>query len=163
MEFYLVSWDTACGSNCFNSQRDGILHTKNYGLKEKELFQFPTGWNSTFIIYICKRLFTVSIPNGMEFYHATAKFLSRSAGFQFPTGWNSTSEAGSGIKSLCSFQFPTGWNSTKSSRHFSVWSHSVSIPNGMEFYSNTGVSSVTGKGFNSQRDGILLFSYLWQR
>ncbi len=31
-------------------------------------FQFPTGWNSTFYHWSCRRMYPVSIPNGMEFY-----------------------------------------------------------------------------------------------
>ena len=32
------------------------------------LFQFPTGWNSTFGVKKGLGLLRVSIPNGMEFY-----------------------------------------------------------------------------------------------
>ena len=76
-------------------------------------FQFPTGWNSTFVYFDRNLLsLSVSIPNGMEFYLKALKkekkwkksfnsqrdgiLLSYYAdlylkfGFQFPTGWNST-------------------------------------------------------------------------
>ena len=75
------------------------------------------------------------------------------------------------------FQFPTGWNSTLW-RRLGYCGRIVSIPNGMEFYSNYAfwcsqytncfksqrdgilqlplIAEILGKnGFNSQRDGIL--------
>ena len=120
---------------CFNSQRDGILQ---YTLKNGDvmvLFQFPTGWNSTFAF--CSK----------------SGFIGQ---FQFPTGWNSTKLYLSKMINTCAFQFPTGWNSTfleaeckKTVKSFnsqrdgilqyrlcsSFSSRKVSIPNGMEFYS----------------------------
>ncbi len=56
--------------------------------------------------------------------------------FQFPTGWNSTLSLIS-ILSRFRFQFPTGWNST--------------------LVKNLG-SSTNNFSFNSQRDGILLWT-----
>ena len=61
---------------CFNSQRDGILHklykADSCGRLE---FQFPTGWNSTFVNHLENTsIFNVSIPNGMEFYLLREKF-----------------------------------------------------------------------------------------
>ena len=54
----------------FNSQRDGILPYQHANIPgTNSVFQFPTGWNST---YILKYLALISKP------------------FQFPTGWNST-------------------------------------------------------------------------
>ena len=54
------------------------------------------------------------------------------------------------------FQFPTGWNSTLLARVFLFPSY-VSIPNGMEFYvPRLNLTFAHSKGFNSQRDGILL-------
>ena len=75
----------------FNSQRDGILLFIKCGINtannvsipngmefyEREailyllssnLFQFPTGWNSTLLASHCSYSSFVSIPNGMEFY-----------------------------------------------------------------------------------------------
>ena len=84
------------------------------------MFQFSTGWNST-----CRYIrqgangYTVSIPNGMEFYETWvwsgvkyARFNSQRDGilhtrkderrstlrrFQFPTGWNSTGQQRAGV------------------------------------------------------------------
>ena len=112
--------------------------------------------------YFCKSYFRgldgfVSIPNGMEFYSSLAFLCSRCPKFQFPTGWNSTpldwlnedikkrfNSQRDGIlpfqrlpfwgeRSL--FQFPTGWNSTHTPDTLPRLDR-VSIPNGMEFYSN---------------------------
>ena len=201
MEFYysLLISDKSCVS--FNSQRDGILrfflgfvmlfrlvsipngmefYIRIFGdSMEPFVFQFPTGWNSTFI--------------------RTSPGPGRTV-FQFPTGWNSTKThdtAGEvldasfnsqrdGILPILSywisidlspFQFPTGWNSTIDLGIYPLPQKEVSIPNGMEFYRSgdpkspfrcrfqfpTGWNSTVlsalylplGIGFNSQRDGIL--------
>ena len=70
MEFYQKRKDLFSRlSNCFNSQRDGILLEPIVKLFFLRAFQFPTGWNST--IPTSPSLFPlslVSIPNGMEFY-----------------------------------------------------------------------------------------------
>ncbi len=56
-------------SDCFNSQRDGILRIERINSKQSVL---------------------VSIPNGMEFYSTSRSALIKGLRFQFPTGWNST-------------------------------------------------------------------------
>ena len=77
----------------FNSQRDGILRdTYAEIFPETKLFQFPTGWNSTYRGFI---------------------FWSSRRGFQFPTGWNSTGADEPRSSGENMFQFPTGWNSTQ--------------------------------------------------
>ena len=86
-----ISSSEVYGIDSFNSQRDGILrfkrrfHSFGYefvsipnGMEFYSLsldacnslqFQFPTGWNSTFLLFLYKlSVFYVSIPNGMEFY-----------------------------------------------------------------------------------------------
>ena len=92
MEFYNLPNPQACKSyDSFNSQRDGILLSLSRvclrsissvsipnGMEfyvsamiefiHLRMFQFPTGWNSTFAWYLCRLLQVVSIPNGMEFY-----------------------------------------------------------------------------------------------
>ena len=100
-------------------------------------FQFPTGWNSTISFEkIWCQWWSVSIPNGMEFYIGEKIDWILSSVFQFPTGWNSTLLSLSMLVIRCSFnsqrdgilrcrccsdfpnsftfQFPTGWNSTLS-------------------------------------------------
>ena len=80
----------------FNSQRDGILLYYVCGrLVHEYVFQFPTGWNSTVFLGELYIVFTVSIPNGMEFYAFYHLGVDVLAMFQFPTGWNST------LSSLC--------------------------------------------------------------
>ena len=129
------SLDLSCEHrNCFNSQRDGIL-------PQSILWE--------------RRRFSVSIPNGMEFYSQSLISQWQSDRFQFPTGWNSTdvpmfasdnpirfnSQRDGILLSLIpviafprGFQFPTGWNSTKPRRSYGRARQIVSIPNGMEFY-----------------------------
>ena len=134
MEFYhrfLYEPETV---ECFNSQRDGILPKSILTSFSFSLFQFPTGWNSTYHTKWQYQAFgKVSIPNGMEFYDITGKQNNVIDMFQFPTGWNSTSDFSRIGYVLCcfnsqrdgillvflaiddpeySFQFPTGWNST---------------------------------------------------
>ena len=46
---------------------------KENKMKDLALFQFPTGWNSTFWGLLVYLHYNVSIPNGMEFYK-TAEF-----------------------------------------------------------------------------------------
>ena len=142
--------------NCFNSQRDGILPGEAEALRSTEtvsipngmefyltsgvisrdfeMFQFPTGWNSTIAASAQEvKKSIVSIPNGMEFYMRACLFLSEiwcfnsqrdgilpmlslacrlAKVFQFPTGWNSTLSAVFKKLEIALFQFPTGWNST---------------------------------------------------
>ena len=77
--------------NRFNSQRDGILRaSKSIWVKSSRLFQFPTGWNSTLTNKKIFIIYTVSIPNGMEFYFFRQRGERVIWMFQFPTGWNST-------------------------------------------------------------------------
>ena len=101
------------------------------------LFQFPTGWNSTLRLRSARAWIRVSIPNGMEFYEGKKLYvIDVQARFQFPTGWNSTWSHRQHLrKPRNSFQFPTGWNSTEDERH-------------------RGRPAIIC--FNSQRDGILL-------
>ena len=118
----------------FNSQRDGILHEdKIKSVSKIYMFQFPTGWNSTFWVTPWSQSACVSIPNGMEFYYFFIGFDKPVFEFQFPTGWNSTEADAKNQIELQMFQFPTGWNSTLA----------------------TLTISTTWKSFNSQRDGIL--------
>ena len=119
------------------------------------VFQFPTGWNSTRRKEAYARKFgIVSIPNGMEFYSSYIRSTNSVVLFQFPTGWNSTKKPWNLVECnpvsipngmefykaesnketfLKLFQFPTGWNSTLSKKNIDK----------------------SGGSFNSQRDGIL--------
>ena len=113
MEFYSSVTVSKWISECFNSQRDGILlllpsqfvlnalafqfptgwnsTVGNTGIAvTRKLFQFPTGWNSTKPDGFVDKLTAVSIPNGMEFYAQEAQRKRAVFEFQFPTGWNST-------------------------------------------------------------------------
>ena len=61
------------------------------------------------------------------------------------------------------FQFPTGWNYTRRGSD-KLRADIVSIPNGMEFYdTDMQEQSDDEKGFNSQRDGILLHLFILLR
>ena len=101
-----------------------------------------------------KKLFVVSIPNGMEFYTKTALGNLRSASFnsqrdgilhfkarygkEITKCFNSQRDGilpTTFLKLLpcLMFQFPTGWNSTLL-RILCRSIRTVSIPNGMEFY-----------------------------
>ena len=114
MEFYLGLAAKMRECMGFNSQRDGILQIISLNLwLACWAFQFPTGWNSTYIrdtlfrqsccfnsqrdgilqLLFYYKVFSiwVSIPNGMEFYLILKNIKSDSFHwFQFPTGWNST-------------------------------------------------------------------------
>jgi len=99
----------------------------------------------------------------MEFYEILSVAIPAIVfvGFQFPTGWNSTISCVCRHLSKPGFQFPTGWNSTLVALGpLNVLR--VSIPNGMEFYSNA-ITKEQAKteSFNSQRDGILHFIFLF--
>ena len=109
MEFYDSFSSFSSASACFNSQRDGILLSlaKPY-LSQIKWFQFPTGWNSTCRIYlwisyhirfnsqrdgillflqlVASARFTVSIPNGMEFYRGKSAYLEIMAIVSIPNG-----------------------------------------------------------------------------
>ncbi len=104
------------------------------------LFQFPTGWNST------------NIPDLHKL--ATLRFNSQLDGillclpicgglilfaFQFPTGWNSTF-----VNFYAFIYSPASFNSQRDGILRIIdpqqeRENSVSIPNGMEFYSVSGV------------------------
>ena len=98
------------------------------------MFQFPTGWNSTFCIWSWKCRFRC--------------FNSQRDGIL----QNSEEKTSVDTK----FQFPTGWNSTLLLKIF-IFLFCVSIPNGMEFYPTRLATAAAYLCFNSQRDGILLF------
>ena len=118
MEFYGFIEKCSNGYKSFNSQRDGILRKVYRHDFRQDMFQFPTGWNSTYFRLTAKRQQAkVSIPNGMEFY---------------------------ANKTIKSFKFAF-----------------VSIPNGMEFYMYDAYCKDDDICFNSQRDGILLKSLLY--
>ena len=51
MEFYLSSRSIILRLICFNSQRDGILLKTFKPFALSCMFQFPTGWNSTFVYH----------------------------------------------------------------------------------------------------------------
>ena len=78
MEFYANNSYDDADKIGFNSQRDGILRCLcSHGDGDKKMFQFPTGWNSTWILraaVLWKN--PVSIPNGMEFYLVISLFIS---------------------------------------------------------------------------------------
>ena len=112
MEFYGITEFEYVDNYCFNSQRDGILQCQVCLSGEIWEFQFPTGWNSTFI-------------------RTSASF--KNSLFQFPTGWNSTLAISFMPSPKLAFQFPTGWNSTFRLLP-PIARRCVSIPNGMEFY-----------------------------
>ena len=118
-------------------------------------FQFPTGWNSTLLLFLLFLFLfrfnsqrdgilpasskkpagpdtVVSIPNGMEFYASTPRPPS------VPRSFNSQRD---GI--LLKTQSRFGYIAR------------VSIPNGMEFYSQSISRDSAICCFNSQRDGIL--------
>ena len=68
MEFYRAPFAYATLQLSFNSQRDGILRQEPPKGETMNLFQFPTGWNSTLNAAKPQHYACVSIPNGMEFY-----------------------------------------------------------------------------------------------
>ena len=145
-------------------------------LDRKRSFQFPTGWNSTKaqILDAASRASFNSQRDGILLYslHKLAVLASSfnsqrdgillasisaflvSISFQFPTGWNSTFASLSISFSRISFQFPTGWNSTYKAT-YRQHQKFVSIPNGMEFYTDDINEAQAWFSFNSQRDGIL--------
>ena len=124
--------------------------------RNRNTFQFPTGWNSTRVI-------------------AFNKLWIRS--FQFPTGWNSTiicvapevldkrfNSQRDGILQEAKFHrhldtfvsIPNGMEFYRARGYQTKWAKCVSIPNGMEFYKASLISSLAPVSrFNSQRDGIL--------
>ena len=80
----------------------------------QELFQFPTGWNSTCAFDLSSRCNIVSIPNGMEFYVVVAPLFSQKMLVSIPNGMEFYTFQTNRVHSLQQFQFPTGWNSTNS-------------------------------------------------
>ena len=133
MEFYPVQILNQMTRASFNSQRDGILLFIAVTVRTNTMFQFPTGWNSTFKIsrsFMPRESFN-SQRDGILLW--TRELFITSAMFQFPTGWNSTQTLRGNYCKFFMFQFPTGWNSTLGK--FDRWNEILS--------------------FNSQRDGIL--------
>ena len=104
-------------------------------LRHAVLFQFPTGWNST-----GPKNLAAAITAGFNsqrdgiLHRDCNAALQNEYRFQFPTGWNSTIQYERIENVGLAFQFPAGWNSTWKPPRFSKLPHSVSIPNGMEFY-----------------------------
>ena len=160
MEFYAFSTFSVCPFSWvsipngmeFYLEADGILISGN-------LFQFPTGWNSTRHLTGTPEISAkVSIPNGMEFYAALTTFWLSVFAVSIPNGMEFYKSKKSKKKRNLSFnsqrdgilrfrgftmllnellfQFPTGWNSTRSRFRY-WWAYCVSIPNGMEFYRNS--------------------------
>ena len=113
MKFYANSPRSLSAMFCFNSQRDEILQGRNVLERAMlELFQFPTGWNSTEIVDGFHRYTTMRFNSQRDEILPMAVCRPASAK---------------------TFQFPTGWNSTN--RYFSSSEKpKVSIPNGMKFY-----------------------------
>ena len=120
----------------FNSQRDGILRrpVSLASIKAKRFNSQRDGilLNIERILFFARH---VSIPNGMEFYPHKLHCVGSRRSF------NSQRD---GILQCHyyrepyfprRFQFPTGWNSTLLVKFFQIIAISVSIPNGMEFYS----------------------------
>ena len=99
------------------------------------LFQFPTGWNSTLWCSRYRSYTRVSIPNGIEFYQTTSVELW-SALQSFNSQRDGILHCAYRVyhPRIVVFQFPTGWNSTV-----------------LYVFVEQGKFS-----FNSQRDGILL-------
>ena len=147
----------------FNSQRDGILLIPLPKSRGKELFQFPTGWNSTeklFAFCFIDSSFN-SQRDGIlpKMRYRNARAFIR---FQFPTGWNST--IGLDAQTLKENCFNSQRDGILRSEKKSIGCLvAVSIPNGMEFYSSLSSSSFFCARFNSQRDGILPFGEIGYR
>ena len=139
----------------FNSQRDGILLLSIIlKILQYLMFQFPTGWNSTYFGKNLEMGNDVSIPNGMEFYLISSGFSFSQLCFNSQRDGILRSPPKFNVRSFKGFQFPTGWNSTKRTRAYCSYSL-VSIPNGMEFYAIRPFYLSADTRFNSQRDGIL--------
>ena len=120
------------------------------------MFQFPTGWNSTWLL--------------------EADFEGVKL-FQFPTGWNSTlsyphrhrsywrfNSQRDGIlpkpflKSASFanvFQFPTGWNSTEIEKQREVGKERFNSQRDGILLLSVWITTLIFYCFNSQRDGIL--------
>ena len=125
----------------FNSQRIELFHVPAGRYKMQwQKFQFPTGWNSTDCGNEAKESEIVSIPNGMEFYSFGLTIDISKIRVSIPNGMEFYCLIKRYSRRLCVFQFPTGWNSTIC-LNFSI---------------------LSGKSFNSQRDGILRRRSLWE-
>ena len=114
MEFYKLNIILGARKRCcFNSQRDGILRWLRITLS-CITYRFNSQRDGILPDkgFIIRRLYLVSIPNGMEFYLFLWRYCIVSILFQFPTGWNSTNDTNVRSKDQREFQFPTGWNST---------------------------------------------------
>ena len=134
MEFYDNCFAIVVyGFLSFNSQRDGILHGYTMPIVCYYLFQFPTGWNSTHRWKFCKCDWSVSIPNGMEFYLKNELYVRTEFGFN--------SQRDGILRWIFWFYYR--------------FMCQVSIPNGMEFYPLGFEIYILIFCFNSQRDGIL--------
>ena len=185
MEFYSSVTVSKWISECFNSQRDGILlllpsqfvlnalafqfptgwnsTVGNTGIAvTRKLFQFPTGWNSTKPDGFVDKLTAVSIPNGMEFYEYGVFSRSWEKSFQFPTGWNSTHKRHSANERFLSF------NSQRDGI-LHEYARSLCDEKGRFNSQRDGILRkviytirAEFEGFNSQRDGILLSPFaIW--
>ena len=111
-----------------------------YCLTALQWFQFPTGWNSTFV----------------DLRRSWNSLL-----FQFPTGWNST-DTRNFVSVWTAVSIPNGMEFY--SLYHSIINHhyAVSIPNGMEFYTTLTPQTSKKECFNSQRDGILRCCQIWK-
>ena len=142
------------------------------------LFQFPTGWNSTFGVVSLAIVGSgfnsqrdgilqksandllqyprfVSIPNGMEFYlpanHESYLFQNVS----IPNGMEFYGLGfGPGV-ALGAVSIPNGMEFYYYVDPIIFFAFIVSIPNGMEFYAISIGVGIVNFSFNSQRDGIL--------
>ena len=121
----------------FNSQRDGILPSSpKASFLKTQAFQFPTGWNSTYINAfnaMAEKRFNSQRDGILHTLKISSKFLpvcfnSQRDGILQPFfvldfddsgGFNSQRDrilpksASKFSHIFCTFQFPTGWNSTK--------------------------------------------------
>ena len=157
MEFYCrFCTPRSNHSRCFNSQRDGILLKFDYFIWTLQMFQFPTGWNSTNLLFDWKQILEFQFPTGWNSTFAFLRFLVPIIGFNsqrdgilhssttsivWSVSFNSQRDgilllAEGALKNIAEFQFPTGWNSTMKDRRWATKRNLVSIPNGMEFYQN---------------------------
>ena len=130
-----VSVGAGASSECFNSQRDGILLKFRKQERQHRKFQFPTGWNSTssFLSLRCTKSSFNSQRDGI--LRNGVPLLK-----DIPICFNSQRD---GILPRCMV--------------YRRATDKVSIPNGMEFYRILKTSyGDADYCFNSQRDGILL-------
>ena len=82
MEFYLSAGFRATKDTKVSIPNGMEFYRARRGAElQSELFQFPTGWNSTINFTIIGFDCTVSIPNGMEFYPALYHLILKHSGF----------------------------------------------------------------------------------